>query len=176
LSSQKKKLRATKAKRHMLRQQGLLTEESEEDDDEDKDDDGVDGDGDDGDDDDDDNMGERYAVALGLGKRPAEGVLGEPSSKRLRDGDGDPAQGTSGAAPESGSALDQPGTDSALVWAAPRNVGATPSRGAKLVMAAHPAASPAPTATLVTPPSARPSAGSGVGVDPSELFLSRSSR
>ncbi|OEL14228.1 hypothetical protein BAE44_0024753 [Dichanthelium oligosanthes] len=90
LSLQKKKDRAAKARRHMLRQQGLLSEESEETDDDDGGDDGDDDD----DDDDDDVIGERYTEALGLGKRPAEGGAGGPSSKRVR---ADLGQGSSGA-------------------------------------------------------------------------------
>ncbi|OEL14343.1 hypothetical protein BAE44_0024638 [Dichanthelium oligosanthes] len=97
LSLQKKKDRAAKARRHMLRQQGLLSDESEETDDDDEDDGGDDGDDDD-DDDDDDDMGERYAEALGLGKRPAEGGAGGLSSKRVR---ADSGQGSSGAVPGS---------------------------------------------------------------------------
>ncbi|OEL15081.1 hypothetical protein BAE44_0023900 [Dichanthelium oligosanthes] len=189
-SLEKKKWKAEKARRHMQRaQRGSLSEELEKEEVID-DDDEEGGDNDDDDDDDDnDDLGERYAEALGLGKRSAEGAVGEPSSKRLH---ADPSQGLLGAAPSSGDILGQSGDVPSSTEGAPRNVEPAPTVEVEPLAptmevepnpaveslqtaVAQPTVPPLPAVTLAMPPPARTSTGSSVGVNPWLQFLPCSS-
>jgi hypothetical protein len=184
LSLKRKEDRAARAKRNMLRQQGLLSDESE---DEDVEDDGGDDDaGDDDDDDGDDDLGDRYAAALGLGKRSAAGSASEPGPKRPRV----LGQGTSGEAPGSGGDAPSSAEGAARMAGPVSTVGVeppAPPAGAEppqpipaaalpQVEVAPPAVTPVRVETLATPPPARVSVRPAVGADPFLRFITRSSR
>jgi hypothetical protein len=183
LSLKRKEDRAARAKRNMLRQQGLLSDESE---DEDVEDDGGDDDAGDDDDDDDDDLGDRYAAALGLGKRSAAGSASEPGPKRPRV----LGQGTSGEAPGLGGNAPSFAEGAARMAGPVSTVGVdppAPPAGAEppqpipaaalpQVEVAPPAVMPVRAETLATPPPARVSVRPAVGADPFLQFITRSSR
>jgi hypothetical protein len=158
MSQQKKKEKGAKAKRHMLRQQGRLSGESEDDD--------TESDGDDDDDDEEDDVAAQYEEALGLGKRPAEGVLGEPSSKRARDAD--PGQGSSGAASSLGLAPGQSDEVPTSVGEATEGVALAPIAEVGRT-SPHPDITPA--VMPVSPPPMRRSGGSLAETRPWEIYL-----
>ncbi|OEL32584.1 hypothetical protein BAE44_0006397 [Dichanthelium oligosanthes] len=159
LSQEKKKRKAERARKLMLRaQRGSRSEESEEEEVTDDDDEGDDDENDDDDDDDDDVEG-RYVEALGLGKRPAEGFVGEPSSKRGAARDVEPAEIAEAGplAPSVGVEPPQP----------------NPAVETLRIAVPRPTVTPTPVETLATPPPGRASAGPSVRADPFLQFLSR---
>ncbi|OEL38768.1 hypothetical protein BAE44_0000213 [Dichanthelium oligosanthes] len=178
LSQEKKKRKAKKARKQMQQAwQGSLLEEEEVTDDDD--DEGGDDDGDDEDDDDND-VEARYEEVLGLGKRPAEGELGGPSSKRVHDGD--PGQGSSRATPSVGHVPGHSGEAQTSAGEAPQSVVPAPTADVGLAQSnlgtdsretvvAQPTVPPTPIAALATPSPACAGAGSLARARPWERFL-----